>query len=110
MKGRALRKLAEDLRGFVQAKGRIRRDVWVEARDEDDLLYLKEEVLPDLGLELVSVQPQIGMLVVKPKDILVFKQIQIQYFPSFKRLLFLRRNIYIESFILKVWSGGSSAW
>ena len=65
MKSRALRKRAEDLRDFVQAKGRIRRDVWVEARDEDDLLYLKEEVIPDLGLELVWVQPQIGMLVVK---------------------------------------------
>ena len=65
MKGRALRKLAEDLRFFVQAKGRIRRDVWVEARDEDDLLYLKEEVIPDLGLEVISVQPQIGMLVVR---------------------------------------------
>ena len=65
MKSRILRKMAEDLRGFVQAKGRSRRDVWVEAKDQDDLIYLKEEVIPDLGLELVSVQPQIGMLVVR---------------------------------------------
>jgi len=35
--------------------------VWVEARDEEDLLYLKEEVIQDLGLELVSVQPQISL-------------------------------------------------
>ncbi len=61
MENSVLRKLAEDLRGLVQAKGRIRRDVWVEARDEADLLYLKEEVIPDLGLELVSVRPQISM-------------------------------------------------
>lgn len=72
MKNRVLRKLAEDVKCFVKTKERRRRDIWVEARDEEDLLYLKEEVIPDLGLELVSVQPQIGMLVVKasPRQIL----------------------------------------
>jgi len=56
--------LAADLRHFVQAEARSKRAIWVEVRDEDDLLYLEEEVIPDLGLELVSVQRQIGMLVV----------------------------------------------
>ena len=65
MNSRVLGKLAKDLRFFVQEKRRSKRAVWVEARDEGDLLYLKEEVIPDLGLELVSVQPQIGMLVVR---------------------------------------------